>query len=101
VTSQHAREHDLAQFLEQRRRQAQRAIRDQQQRGNRQERQLQVETVDQMLEDDRHADVRQLRHHQQDQRDDDALPVMPDVRHQPTHRGVQGGWRCFGRHWGH
>ena len=78
----HAREHDLAQLLEQRDRQPQRAVRDQQQQRNQQRLGRDVERVDQLLQHQRHADVGELGGDEERERDADAPAVAPDFRPQ-------------------
>ena len=80
----HRIEQKLAQLCEQRDRQAQRAVAHQQrdwddQRGARIAR-LEVERVDQLLEDQRHADVGELGRHQATQGHQHAPAPLPDIR---------------------
>ena len=92
----HAREHDLAQFLEQRRRQPQRAVCDQQQQRHEQRLRRDVELVDELLQHHRHADVGELGDDEERKRDADAQPVAPDLRPQAAERGDEAGGSGIG-----
>ena len=75
-------EQELAELGEHRRRQAQEAVGGEQRERNRQHRGPGVERVDDRLQQDRHADVRDLGRDQRDERDDHAPLVRPEVRQQ-------------------
>ncbi len=80
----HAGEHRVAQFVEQRAAQAQRAVAEQQRQRQRQQFGMGVgiQAVDDVLEDQRNADVGGLGQDQEGQRQQHAATVVPEERHQ-------------------
>jgi hypothetical protein len=92
-------EQELAQLGEQRHRHAQRAVGEQQRDRHGEHRAriagLEVERIDDVLEHERHADVRELRADQAGERDRHAPAPAPQVRRQPGQRPEQG--RRLGR----
>jgi hypothetical protein len=73
-------EYDIAQFGEQRRREAQDPVDREQRHRQRDDRELRIEAVDDLLHHERHRDVRQLRGGEKYERDHDAPAVFPQVR---------------------
>ena len=80
------REQELAQLGEERRRQPQRPVRDQQRKRHDQQRRFAVEAVDDLLQQQRDADVGDLRHHEARERRSHPPAVGPEVRQQAADR---------------
>ena len=95
----HAHEQDLAQLGEHRGRQPQHAVRDEQRQRHHQDRELLVEVVDDVLEHDRHGDVRHLGGDEADHRGDHARLVAPQVRQQRADGPPVGAAHAARRGW--
>ena len=75
----HAHEHHVAQLLEQRGRESEDAVGREQRDRHGDDGGGRVETVHQLLHDERHRDVRELRHYQEGEREHHAPLVLPQV----------------------
>ena len=76
----HAHEHHVAQLGEERRGKAQRAVGDEQRERQRHDLLRRRQRVDDLLEHERHRDVRELRGDEESERNDDAPLVFQKVR---------------------
>ena len=98
-------EHRVAQFGEQCRRESQQSIPDQQKHRHHQHRLRLIQSIYNLLEQQRYADIRQLRDYQAEKRKPNASAVIPQIgcqrtqHRESTGRFIGGGGeqsRCVG-----